>query len=82
MSSTVNILIPTCNRPYSLAMTLTSLATQTMQDMRIHISGCGMIPWGAYHMELPTTVRERPIDAPHVLWQRVQPQHKAWTRHA
>lgn len=29
--------------------------------------GCGMIPSGAYHMELPTTVPTRGIDAPKVL---------------
>jgi GT2 family glycosyltransferase len=29
--------------------------------------GCGMIPSGAYHMELPTTVSERDVDAPKVL---------------
>lgn len=29
--------------------------------------GCGMIPSGAYHMELPTTVTTRDIDAPKVL---------------
>ena len=29
--------------------------------------GCGMIPSGAYHMELPTTVPAREIDAPKVL---------------
>lgn len=29
--------------------------------------GCGMIPSGAYHMELPTTVTSRQIDAPKVL---------------
>ena len=34
----VDVLIPTCNRPYALAMTLTSLASQTVPDMRIHIS--------------------------------------------
>lgn len=44
--------------------------------------GCGIIPSGAYHMELPTTVRERPIDAPHALWQRAQPQPNAWPQHA
>ncbi|HZV62662.1 MAG TPA: glycosyltransferase [Methylophilaceae bacterium] len=44
--------------------------------------GCGIIPSGAYHMELPTTVQERPIDAPHVLWQRAQPQHEGWNQHA
>lgn len=29
--------------------------------------GCGMIPSGAYHLELPTTVTTREIDAPKVL---------------
>jgi GT2 family glycosyltransferase len=29
--------------------------------------GCGMIPSGAYHMELPTTVTTRDVDAPKVL---------------
>jgi len=29
--------------------------------------GCGMIPSGAYHLELPTTVTTRDIDAPRVL---------------
>jgi GT2 family glycosyltransferase len=29
--------------------------------------GCGIIPSGAYHMELPTTVHSRRIDAPKVL---------------
>jgi glycosyltransferase involved in cell wall biosynthesis len=32
--------------------------------------GCGIIPSGAYHMELPTTVTERPVDAPRALWQQ------------
>jgi GT2 family glycosyltransferase len=35
--------------------------------------GCAIIPSGAYHMELPTTVTERPVDAPHVLWRRHDP---------
>jgi glycosyltransferase involved in cell wall biosynthesis len=35
--------------------------------------GCGMIPSGAYHMELPTTVEQRACDAPHLLWQRPPP---------
>lgn len=30
--------------------------------------GCGIIPSGAYHMELPTTIKERSVDAPQVLW--------------
>lgn len=29
--------------------------------------GCGMIPSGAYHLELPTTVPQREVDAPRVL---------------
>jgi hypothetical protein len=29
--------------------------------------GCGIIPSGAYHMELPTTVTSREVDAPRVL---------------
>lgn len=31
--------------------------------------GCGIIPSGAYHMELPTTISRRDVDAPTVLWQ-------------
>lgn len=29
--------------------------------------GCGILPSGAYHMELPTTVTTREVDAPHCL---------------
>ena len=29
--------------------------------------GCGILPSGAYHMELPTTVTAREVDAPYVL---------------
>jgi GT2 family glycosyltransferase len=29
--------------------------------------GCGIVPSGAYHMELPTTIAERQVDAPRVL---------------
>jgi GT2 family glycosyltransferase len=29
--------------------------------------GCGIMPSGAYHQELPTTVVDRSVDAPHVL---------------
>ena len=34
--------------------------------------GCGIIPSGAYHLELPTTLRERRVDAPYVLWPPAQ----------
>jgi glycosyltransferase involved in cell wall biosynthesis len=30
--------------------------------------GCGIIPSGAYHMELPTTITARASNAPHLLW--------------
>ncbi|WP_229518558.1 glycosyltransferase family A protein [Massilia sp. PAMC28688] len=30
--------------------------------------GCGLIPSGAYHMELPTTLPVRSVDAPQLLW--------------
>src|SRR5581483_10341721 len=29
--------------------------------------GCGLVPSGAYHQELPTTVPDRRVDAPRVL---------------
>ena len=29
--------------------------------------GCGIIPSGAYHMELPTTITDRKFDAPKML---------------
>jgi hypothetical protein len=31
--------------------------------------GCGIIPSGAYHLELPTTISSREVDAPRVLFQ-------------
>lgn len=34
----IDVLIPTCNRPAALAVTLTALAAQTWRDLRIHIS--------------------------------------------
>jgi GT2 family glycosyltransferase len=40
-----------------------------LAQMRVmaRYGGCGIIPSGAYHMELPTTVAERKVDAPRVL---------------
>jgi GT2 family glycosyltransferase len=38
MTATVDILIPTCNRPAALAVTLTSLIAQAFRDFRIVIS--------------------------------------------
>jgi GT2 family glycosyltransferase len=35
--------------------------------------GCGIMPSGAYHMELPTTVTRREVDAPQVLLARRRP---------
>jgi hypothetical protein len=36
--------------------------------------GCGMIPSGAYHLELPTTVTARQVDAPEALAPQVNAQ--------
>jgi hypothetical protein len=33
--------------------------------------GCGLLPSGAYHQELPTTLTERAVDAPFALATRV-----------
>ena len=44
--------------------------------------GCGIIPSGAYHMELPTTLAERPVDAPHALWQQPAHQQNAYNQQA
>jgi glycosyltransferase involved in cell wall biosynthesis len=32
-----------------------------------HFGGCGVIPTGAYHQDLHTTVEDRRVDAPHIL---------------
>jgi GT2 family glycosyltransferase len=40
--------------------------------------GCGVLPSGAYHLELPTTVPNREVDAPLVLRNAV-PQELPWT---
>lgn len=36
--STIDVLVPTCNRPYALAVTLTALSAQSFHDFRIVIS--------------------------------------------
>jgi GT2 family glycosyltransferase len=38
MTTPVDILIPTCNRPAALAVTLTSLCSQTCRDFRVLVS--------------------------------------------
>jgi hypothetical protein len=40
-----------------------------LAQMRVmaRFGGCGIIPSGAYHMELPTTIRAREFDAPRML---------------
>ena len=30
--------------------------------------GCGVLPSGAFHLELPTTIPAREVNAPHLLW--------------
>jgi hypothetical protein len=39
--------------------------------------GCGIIPSGAYHLELPTTVRVRDVNAPFVMWSCADVEHRA-----
>lgn len=40
---------------------------QAQLAVMARFGGCGIIPSGAYHMELPTTVTDRKVDAPRVL---------------
>jgi len=35
--------------------------------MMAQCGGCGVMPSGVYHQELPTTIHDRSIDAPHIL---------------
>jgi hypothetical protein len=37
------------------------------QRVMARFGGCGLIPSGAYHQELPTTLPKRDVDAPKVL---------------
>jgi hypothetical protein len=37
------------------------------QRVMARFGGCAILPSGAYHMELPTTVTARAIDAPYML---------------
>ena len=37
------------------------------QRVMMHYGGCGLLPSGVYHQEVPTTIVEREIDAPQVL---------------
>jgi hypothetical protein len=37
------------------------------QRVMARYGGCAILPSGAYHMELPTTITARAIDAPYVL---------------
>ena len=42
--------------------------------------GCGLIPSGVYHQELPTTVPDRQVNAPEVLSLGHSPSQKMWLR--
>lgn len=42
------------------------------QRVMARFGGCGLLPSGAYHQELPTTIPERQVDAPHALAGGVQ----------
>ena len=41
---------------------------QAQLQVMARFGGCGIIPSGAYHMELPTTITQRACNAPHALW--------------
>lgn len=48
-----------------------------LAQMRVmaRYGGCGLIPSGAYHQELPTTIPDRRVDAPRVLPRETEPVH-------
>lgn len=50
---------------------------QAQLQVMARFGGCGIIPSGAYHMELPTTITQRACNAPHVLRQREAPSPDA-----
>lgn len=47
---------------------------QAQLQVMARFGGCGIIPSGAYHMELPTTITRRTCNAPQVLRRRGKPQ--------
>lgn len=57
MATPLDVLIATYRRSAALAVTLASLCAQSFRDFRLIISN---------HQELPTTVADRRVDAPHV----------------
>jgi GT2 family glycosyltransferase len=65
--STVDILIPTCNRPAALAITLTALLAQTWPSLRVVVSDQGDAPVLDASPELATVLRllrakNRPVE--------------------
>lgn len=48
---------------------------QAQLQVMARYGGCGIIPSGAYHMELPTTITRRACNAPHALWRPGAAQH-------
>lgn len=48
-----------------------------LAQMRVmaRYGGCGLIPSGAFHQELPTTIPDRRVDAPRVLPRETEPVH-------
>lgn len=47
---------------------------QAQLQVMARFGGCAIIPSGAYHMELPTTITQRACNAPHALRQPPAPQ--------
>jgi len=46
---------------------------QAQLQVMARYGGCGIIPSGAYHMELPTTITQRVCNAPHMLRKTMAP---------
>jgi GT2 family glycosyltransferase len=55
--ASIDVLVPTCNRPAALAVTLTALAGQTWRDLRIVVSDQGDAPELAAAPELRAVLR-------------------------
>ena len=69
MASTALTLPATCGElPVKSIVTVGRRALPRLTVMVTAIrTGCGLMPSGVYHLELPTTIPDRTVDAPYVL---------------
>lgn len=68
MDERVDVLIPTCERggfDFWEALPTNHCGEDVLAQLRVmaKYGGCGMLPSGAYHLELPTTLLDRRINA-------------------